>query len=114
MKHRVMPFLIWAIWPLVVSKCAAQSTYTPYTFETLAVTPWGPGSADGTGTEAQFGEDWDEGGLKGLAVDSAGNVYVVDSGNLTIRKITSAGVVTTLAGSPHQAGSTDGVGAQAR
>jgi len=35
---------------------------------------------------------------EGVAVDSSGNVYVVDTGNSTIRKITSAGVVTTFAG----------------
>ena len=34
----------------------------------------------------------------GVAVDSAGNVYVADSDNYTIRKITSGGVVSTLAG----------------
>jgi sugar lactone lactonase YvrE len=99
---------------VAIANCHPQSIYTPYTFQTLAGGRWGPGSADGTGTEAQFGMDWDEGGPKGLAVDGAGNLYVVDSGNYTIRKITPAGVVTTLAGSPGQVGSTDGMGAQAR
>ena len=50
------------------------------------------GSADGTGTNAQFNRSW------GIAVDSSGNVYVGDYGNYKIRKITSSGLVTTIAG----------------
>lgn len=66
------------------------------------------GSADGTGSAAQFLNP------KGVAVDTAGNVYVADTGNYTIRKITPAGVVTTLAGSAGDFGSTDGTGNEAR
>jgi sugar lactone lactonase YvrE len=50
----------------------------------------------------------------GMAVDSAGNVYVADVGNDTIRKVTAGGVVTTLAGTAGMSGSADGTGAAAR
>ncbi len=66
------------------------------------------GSADGTGTAARFDQPF------GIAVDGNGNVYVSDASANTIRKITSAGVVTTLAGRWGSSGSTDGSGTSAR
>ncbi len=66
------------------------------------------GSTDGTGSAARFQWPYD------IAVDSAGTLYVSDTGNNTIRKITPGGVVTTLAGTAGVAGSTNGTGAAAR
>src|SRR5207244_1693590 len=66
------------------------------------------GSSDGTGTDARFQRP------EGLVLDSSGNVYVSDTGNNTIRKVTPAGVVTTLAGAEMVFGSDDGVGSAAR
>ena len=66
------------------------------------------GSADGSGSSARFANP------NGVTVDSAGNVYVADSGNSTLRKVTAGGLVTTLAGSPGLSGGTDGVGNAAR
>jgi len=75
---------------------------------TLAGTAGNPGSADGTATAARFNSP------TGVTVDSAGNVYVADSGNHTIRKVSAAGVVTTLVGTAGNPGSADGTGTAAR
>lgn len=51
---------------------------------------------------------------RGLAFDSAGNLYVADRGNGTIRRIAGDGTVTTFAGTPGAQGHADGVGTSAR
>lgn len=66
------------------------------------------GSLDATGTAARFRNP------HGIAVDSSGNLYVADRGNFTIRKITPAGVVTTLAGAAGNSEFVNGVGGGAR
>jgi hypothetical protein len=75
---------------------------------TFAGTPGVRGSADGMGADARFRDPAD------VAVDSNGNVYVADGSNHTIRKITPAGAVSTLAGLAGAAGGLDGTGADAR
>ena len=74
---------------------------------TIAGTAGNGGSADGTGSSASF--------FRPIGITTDGtNLYVADSGNETIRKIViSSGVVTTLAGTALNRGSTDGIGPSA-
>ena len=108
-------------YPYAVAVDASGNVYVAdtYNFTVRKITPAGvvttlaglagnSGSADGTGNGARFSY------LYGIAVDNGGNVYVTDNAYNTVRKITPAGVVTTLAGAPGLAGSADGTGNAAR
>ena len=75
---------------------------SPRSTTTLAGQPGVTGTNNGTGNAARFNFP------TGIAVDSATNVYVADAINYVIRKITPAGVVTTLAGQMGVAGTNDG------
>jgi sugar lactone lactonase YvrE len=89
-----------AIWKVVI---------TTGELTTLAGLPRQWGSTDGIGASARFESP------NGIASDGAGNLFVADTGNRTIRKVEIAtGVVTTFAGSTRQSGSADGIGAAAR
>ena len=104
--------------PYGVAVDASRNVYVADTFndKIRKITPGGVvtpfagsgsrGDQDGTGTAASFF------GPEGVAVDSGGNVYVADTSNKKIRKITPAGAVTTFAGSG-AAGSVDGTGTEA-
>ncbi len=65
------------------------------------------GSADGTGTAASFYQP------VAMVADGAGNLYVADGANSNVRKISPAGVVTTIAGTAGVNGANDGIGAAA-
>ena len=74
---------------------------------TLAGNPPQAGTIDGSGTSARFRAPAGAAGL-------GDNVFVADTGNHTIRKITSAGTVTSIAGYPGVSGFADGTGTSGR
>ena len=78
-----------------------------YQWRNFAGQPGAPGTNDGMGTNAGFNQPY------GIAADANGNLFVGDFGNNTMRKINSAGLVTTLAGLPGVAGTNDGSGTNA-
>jgi sugar lactone lactonase YvrE len=75
---------------------------------TFAGTAGVAGHADGAGKDASFSAPI------GIATDGAGNIYVADSGNNVIRKITPDGAVTTVAGQAGERGEVDGTAKAAR
>ncbi len=110
MKNRTHTTLGLALFALAVAagNGHAQSFYTPYAFTNFAGKPAHNGSKDGTGDKARFYLPG------GIVVDKAGTFFLTDFKNHTIRKMTSAGVVTTLAGLAGTPGTNDGIGAAAR
>jgi hypothetical protein len=75
-------------------------------FAGAANTYTGAGSQDGTGSAARFN------GPRGIAFGPDGDLFVADTGNHTIRRITPQGVVGTFAGRSGVAGTVDGNGAE--
>jgi sugar lactone lactonase YvrE len=66
------------------------------------------GQSDGAGPSARFSR------FNGIDVDSSGNIWIADTNNATIRKVTPNGVVSTVAGIPGDSAPVDGVGSSAR
>ncbi len=85
----------------IVSKYSSTGVYS-----VIAGLAGTSGTADGTGAAARFNFP------AGITIDASGNLYVTETFNHRIRKITSAGVVTTIAGSTP--GFADGVSTAAR
>ena len=109
MRKAAYSFLVVAALVHLAGPAGAQSDYaTPYTFTTFAGAAGVLGSADGTGAASRFSSP------SGVVVDASGNLYVADTGNSTIRKVTPAGVVTTIAGAAGITGIADGTGAGAQ
>jgi len=107
MKHII--FCSIAVVSLIVG-CQSDKIATPTDKPITVAEPGVEDSAGGTGRAAARDRFSD---VYGVAVDNAGNVYVADSGNSAIRKVTPQGMVTTLAGSAGE-GSVDGTGSTAR
>ncbi len=80
-----------------------QITLSTRDVVTFAGTAGAQGSSDGSGPTARFNAPW------GVAPDGTGGAFVADTGNDTIRAISSTNVVSTLAGAVLQPGSVDGV-----
>ena len=91
-----------------IFKILPNGSYSIFAGFAGAGTTGSAGSADGTGAAARFN------GITGITIDSSGNLYASDTTNNTIRKITPAGVVTTIAGTAGLSGSTDAEGSAAR
>lgn len=87
---------------------SAAAVAQSYTFDYFAGLPPTRGSADGVGTLARFNTP------SAVAVAANGTIYVADMENHTIRAISPAGVVTTVAGKPGDEGWADGTGSTAR
>lgn len=87
---------------------AADSSSPPPSFSSLSLLAGSSvGYADGVGALARFSNP------NGIAVDSAGTLYVADTSNAVVRKIDGNATVTTLAGQQGNQDEADGTGNQA-
>jgi hypothetical protein len=119
MKRTLLPLIAGTVGLLLADRAALAQGQgqvgnlnyaTPYDFVTIAGTAGSVGTNDAANAAARFHYP------EGLTVDTNGNVYVVDSYENTVRKLTRSGtnwVASTIAGTPGVTGSTDGAGSKA-
>ena len=108
LKYRLTLLMLIAFLLTLLTACRGLDGLPLVTVTTFAGSAGSPGSADGTEIEAQFRR------IYGITIADDGTLFVTDTFNRTIRKITPAGVVTTFAGSAGSPGSADGTGTGAR
>ncbi len=99
MRHLRHSLLGFSMFWLVAAACSGQT----YTVRALAGD--GIGGYSGDNVPATSSEIW---GPHGVAVDSAGNVYIADVNNSRIRKVAPGGIITTIAGTGTAGYSGDG------
>jgi sugar lactone lactonase YvrE len=94
--------------------CRLRRVTPDGTVTTLAGTAsvYGNGNIDGKGDAARFCTV-PGGPLETMASDKSGNLYLYDTANYTLRRITPAGEVTTVAGRAPKSGNEDGTGSAA-
>src|SRR5437764_8142425 len=93
--------LLLVICGFIIIAAALSSSYAAAPFITTMAGSAGTGSTNGTGPAALFSNP------QAVATDSAGNIYIADTGNNIIRVVTPGGTSSTFAGSPGLAGSAD-------
>lgn len=103
-RHTCISVLAVLGWLLSFGQAPAQR----YAFTNYAGLPGTPGATDGTLAESRFNQP------SGLAVDAAGHLFVAHYFNHTIRRISTNGIVSTVAGIPGQSGFVDGPATDAR
>lgn len=103
-RHTCILVLAVFGWLLSLGQAPAQQ----YAFTNYAGQPGTPGATDGTLADSRFNQP------SGLAVDAEGHLFVAHYFNHTIRRISTNGVVSTVAGIPGQSGFVDGPAAEAQ